>query len=182
MGIGFSVGDYRRWRYEEIKNFGHGPTESLTPPKDLTARYENAVAGVRFAYPADWTVEPNRIFSQKNPSIPLGKQITMVRVKYPSVSLEVGMEKAAEQGTALLEGEIKRLKDSGIIFTKERDYLNTDRENWIVLTWEEGEQVVRYAITAKGERLVFVKAVVDKNVFSLWTRTVDEVIKNVTLI
>lgn len=188
--MGYSVRDYKKWRWEETKNYGYGPIEQQALPQELSQHYESKTAGMRIAYPKNWTAETNELFSAQSSTSPVNwtslieeKTFTsVIKLSFPKISVEVLMKKLPVEGPNPLETEVKRLNDMGIVFSKERENVNSDRGNWTVLTWEEDNTTVRYAVTNKGERLVVVKMECGKDAVNQWTRTEDEIIKSMVLL
>lgn len=72
IGVGYSVYDYKTWRYEELKNYGHGPGD--TQPKiqlpELVQLYRNEVVRIRLRVPAGWVIQENPKFQVLNPKSP----------------------------------------------------------------------------------------------------------------
>ena len=64
----------------------------------------------------------------------------------------------------------------------EREYWHTEREDWGVLTWEEGNGLVKRAWAVDGEDMAVVEASIQAEVGDNFIRTVDELIRGVTLI
>lgn len=72
IGTALSIRDYRVWRYEETKNFGHGPggdVPAVSLP-DLVQVYKNDVLQVRLRIPEQWAVKENSLFQITDPKNP----------------------------------------------------------------------------------------------------------------
>jgi len=67
VGLGFSVWDYKNWRKEETKNFGHGPGDASVT---LTQIYQNDEWGVRLKYPEGWDMEQAVTFERTEKNLP----------------------------------------------------------------------------------------------------------------
>lgn len=196
VGVFLSINDYRNWKKEETKNYGHGPLEKLALPLELAVRYQNDVAGIRLRYPQDWIAKDQTLFLAASYKIPTSwKTLLGVEKRYqvttilssdevdPTVKIDLYEQRAINPDvTTVLEREAKKLESEGIVFSRNRDYLNTNRENWMVLTWEKGEKTFRYGIAVRGERIVIVIASCNKSELDKWIRTLDEITKSSVLI
>lgn len=190
VGMAYSVWDYRKWQWEETKNYGHGPGEQFVAAEQLTKRYENSGMGVRLGYPSNWTIAENQNLVVMEKGRPLTwrelvgvntqERIVTLRME-DELAIEINLKRLAAAGTYDLEDEVGRIKSEGVEFVSEREYINTDRENWMILAWEEGEKQIREAITIKGERLVAIRMVCSKKLVKRWKLTEEEVVRSVKI-
>lgn len=187
-GVVVSVRDYKAWRYEETKNYGHGPLESLAEPRELAQRYANEYAGFRMRYPAGWQAE--EILKNRTDLTALGevyepKELTgavLLEDGRGEVEIRVSVDQARGDLVTVLEEQVRAAEGEGIKLVREREYLNTDREDWGVITWEVGERTVRLAVAVAGGREVVVLASCTTKNLGQYIRTLDEIIKSINIL
>ena len=172
VGIGLSVKDYRAWKWEETRNYGHGPVEALGKPMELNGRYINPVVGIRVKYPEGW-VSTGKVGLKT-----VGKnKAEVVRIDGGEIRIivKVALEERAEITVA--DEMIEELKNKGISLARERDYYGDENEDWTVLTWDEGEKTVRMGFAITNGKIVVVEAESNKGGLDKWILTIDGIIR-----
>lgn len=140
-----SVWDWRVWRIEETKNYGHGPGE-LKPTWQMTQNWQNDIYKIRIKYPKGWSVE------EGNGQV----------VKF-SDGTETAVIKSVRVFGNLKDQEDMLIKNAGSDerLYGERQYLNTDKTSMTILTWQKfsaGETVmIQKYLAKKGDNLVTVE-------------------------
>ena len=182
-----SVWDWRNWRYEETKNYGHGPLESLALPQELAIRYVNEYAGIRMRYPGGWMVVEKLKDIAKTAemaeSFKPSKLTEVAVITNPGgeVEVKVGVDRTQADLVTALEEQVKGVTGRGIEMAREREYLNTEREDWGIITWEVGERTVRRAVAVFDGRMAVVEASFPTTSLDQYIRTGDEIVKSVKM-
>ena len=157
-GVGVSIWDYRNWRYEETKNYGHGPDVEKATWR-LTRIYQNNLAKIRIRYPEGWEVVTASAFIDEA-RIEWPGDGEVVEFRNKNLNVRVSVSKA--EGS-LTEWENKFLQeaDPGERPYGDRQVVNTDRGSMTILTWQRfaGSQTFmrQWGVAKKGELLVVVK-------------------------
>jgi len=189
-GVGVSVVDYRNWRNEETKNYGHGPRENLEEALELGSRYINSYAGIRFRYPEGWKMEEKvrdiAVLAESDRPvvlIPRG-EVEVVRVESPDgeIWVSVGRTQNEDDVVRILEKEIAAGEAGGVKYIGEREYWNSEREDWGVITWQDGEWIVKKAWAVEGEKTAVVETRYKAVKQDRWLKTVEELIRGVSII
>lgn len=157
MGVALSVRDWQRWRYEETKNYGHGPGGAGELEEQARRRkwalYQNEAVGIRLRYPEGWEVKENSVSSGKR------EKVSVVRFgEGGGWRIDVGVEelKTGANLNEVVDREIKTLKGLGATLVGERQNLNTERVSAVILTWEEGGEKRQRGVTVGGGKIVVV--------------------------
>jgi hypothetical protein len=185
-GMGLSVArDYRVWKYEETKNFGHGP-KNLSPAKKLDVVYQNDVAKIRIRYPGDWKVTENPVFGesgdlklQRSWAEILAGGSRLELAKIGSVGVEV--QKAVLGIVEAADAEERGIKQAGKS-VGDRIYINTDKISLVVLTWQDAGVQYWRAMGVKSGRMVSIEM---NNPIGEWDKyeaTYTEMLKTVVII
>jgi len=149
VGVGVSIWDYRNWRQEETKNYGHGPDVEKATWK-LTRIYQNNLAKIRIRYPEGWEVVTA-------PGDGVVAEFSL-REQSKKISIEV---RKAEGSLTEWENKFLQETDPGERPYGDRQVVNTDRGSMTILTWQRfaGSQTFmrQWGVVKKGELLVVVK-------------------------
>jgi hypothetical protein len=189
VGMGVSARDYVNWRREETKNYGHGPLMNQANAMELGQRYSNGYVGFRMRYPVGWTQEEKLkkpeggLEGEVNRYQPT-RQTEVIKVKNEggSVEVTVSVDRLRGDVVQVLDQEVERLESEGIVLDKEREYWHTEREDWGVVTWTQGEARTKRAYAVDQLRMVMVEVRCEVGVWDEFAKTLDEIIKAVTLI
>jgi len=189
VGVIKTVADWKQWRYEETAKFGQGWGDRRAESMALDGLYQNTLAGVRIKYPAVWTATNAPQFATHPEGVRLADKVAMgsreqVAEIKPYVTILV------ERGTLSLsdwaDREVARIQKEGYSLRQERDYINTDKVNLVVLTWEEGEGgqkgIRRRAAALKENVFVIIESdlpAADENKYS---RTIEEMWRSLVLL
>ena len=127
-GVGFTLWDYKNWRWEETHKFGQGgqATSEFLPAMKLEGVFSNRIRGVRIKYPKSWDVGEMEFRE------PFGRAKVSIKVKKDTANLS----------------DIADSKAFGV--TRERDYLDANGLAVIILTWDGESQVKQVALAKKG--------------------------------
>lgn len=160
-GIGYSVWDYKKWRWEETRAFGKGPEESAKSEVLSTKLiiYQNGVVGIRIKYPEGFKINENPKFEVLNPKqkfedvVRMGERVEVVnfgdKVKINVERTDLGLSDASDRETGRIE------------LARERDYINTEKLSITILTWAQGQR----ALAKIGEKLIVIDSQVDQKLF-----------------
>jgi hypothetical protein len=180
VGMGLSVMDYKKWKYEETKNYGHGP--DVVKPLELTKLFQNKVAGIRIRYPGEWKLEVNPKFDSLSNSKKTWEDV-LIKNKREQV-LEIGSFKLSEEYVSknfpdVVNDEVKMI---GTPLSRERQYIVTMAGDVVVLTWEKDGGVWQRAMVARGNRLVIMDVNNNNDEWKKWETTYWEMYKSLVLI
>lgn len=112
VGIGYSIYDFKQWRYEETHAFGQGPSDNLKFEilNFKWMMYQDNLLGIRFKYPEN---------------VKIGEQI------------KFKVENTNENLIDIVDREAKKIAEMA-----ERKYVNTERASITVLTWSGGQRAM----------------------------------------
>lgn len=195
LGVGgvFSYRDYKEWKNEELKNYGHGPGGLYANPLEAKEHFENQFVGIKFNYPSEWKIEVNKRFVVSNPKLVFKTYVT------PNVIQElVGFERVTDGGkeevgvnvgivakTNLVDyvnADIVKQIKAGKNLVGERQYINSDRSNWTIVNFVEKDMAVKRAYAISGERMFVIEFRYPPTEEMKVLRTYEEFIKNVIVI
>lgn len=162
VGIGYSIWDYKKWRWEETRAFGQGPEESAKS-EVLSAKliiYQNGVVGVRIKYPEGLQINEGSRFKVQDSIkmgfenlVRMGERVEVVnfgdKVRVSVERTELGLSDASDREAGRIE------------LTREWDYINTEKLSITILTWAEGQR----ALAKIGEKLIVIDSQIDQKVF-----------------
>lgn len=159
-GMVFTVWDYRQWKTEETKNYGHGWEANIgvAPAQKLGGIYTNGVLKFRIKYPQDWEAK-GMTFSE-----PFGRARVTVTVVKDTRDLPVIADEAA----------------GGV--TQDRGYVNTDSASLVVLTWEGTGETKQLALAKKENRLYKIEITCESGIWKAWSATFEEIYRSLVLL
>jgi len=192
VGVGVTLVDYKKWRWEETRRFGHGYEEQLEPAVPLTKVYQNDIAGVRVKYPGEWGAEENSKFNLQNSNVivrweeVLEEEKRELVVQWPG-GVRLYIENTDKNLADIADTEVKELESEGASLAGDREYINTDEASLVILTWEEvpetGNLVVwQRAMAQKKGRLVVLEAEMAKTEWLKWKKTLEEIYRSLVII
>lgn len=195
-----SIQDYRSWRYEETKNYGHGPGELYVPAEEMTEKYEVKVLGFRIRYPWGWKLNVDSDFGALVTREESRRQPRSWEELFPSRSMtqaftleKVGVEQISpmvtfEIGTTLIgstdyvTGELDRYKQmTGVQIVGDRDYVNTDRVQWTLITTQSEGVETKHAYMIMGGKLFRATMQYATGRHFTYLRTFEEFLRNVVV-
>ncbi len=151
LGVGYSIYDYRVWRYQETVNYGHGPSDNQPREvkPDLVQVYKNDYLDLRLRLPETWVIKPEGQFVidplvTPQPKLAAGLILDkrMVAVRFAD-RITVAVQRTKLNLSDLVD------RDAGSI--KDRSYVNTNRVSFTLVTFTD--RVVAYA---KRDDIVYV--------------------------
>ena len=161
-GIGYSVWDYKKWRWEETHAFGKGPNEDsrFKIQDSRLVIYQNNVVGVRIKYPEGMQVnEDSKLKIQDSIKkrfeelVKVGERVEVVnfgdKVKMSVERTDLGLSDASDREARVIE------------LTREWDYINTEKLSITILTGPGGQR----ALAKTGEKLLVIDSQVDQKLF-----------------
>lgn len=200
VGMYLSIKDYRSWRYEETKNYGHGPGELYSPAEQLSEKYEAKVIGFRLRYPWGWKLDVDsefqkllaseeartqpkkweQIFKEGSMTDALTLQKTGVEQIVPTISLKLGTTRTVS--TDYVTTELARYKQMpGVRLVGDRDYVNTDRVQWTIITTQLNSKETKHAYMMVGERLFVATMDYAIGKHYVYLRTFEDFLRNVVV-
>lgn len=167
-GMMFSGWDYRRWRYEEMKNYGQGwaVNARLAPAGKLEGPYMNTLVKLRMRYPEGWKAQENE---------KLGDWVVSFKEPAKSAELIVWRRKTSESLEKIVEKEAEGV-------TRDREYFGTETASWIMLTWEEENRVRQKVIAKRGDVVWILELTCARDVWAAYAKTLEAVYKSVVLL
>lgn len=66
--------------------------------------------------------------------------------------------------------------------TQERNYINTESANLVVLTWKGVSETKQVAIAKKGDRLYKIEVTCESGIWKSWSATFEEVYRSLVLL
>lgn len=179
VGTGVSVWDYKNWRYEETKNYGHGP--EFVKPLELTKQYQNKIAGLRMRYPAGWEVYVDAKFKMQDARFNLTDLVKIgERVEVAMIGeVTIGVERINKNFPDVVNAEVAELP---VKLARERDYIVVSTADMVVLTWEEGEVVYQRALASGRGKIVVTDVSKSKSEWKNLEKTFWEMYKSLVLI
>ena len=162
MGIGYSVWDYKKWRWEETHAFGKGPEEDsrLKTQDSRLIIYQNSVVGIRIKYPEGLQISEGSRFKVQG-SIKMGfENLVKEGERVEVVSFEDKIKMSVER-TDLGLSDASDREARMIELTRELDYINTEKLSITILTWAGGQR----ALVKMGEKLMVIDSQLDQKVF-----------------
>lgn len=160
VGVIFTVWDYKNWRIEETKNYGHGWAENreVAPAQKLKEVYTNAPLKFRIKYPEGWDAGE---MTFRDPS---GR-----------VKMQVRVEKDARDFSAIADEMAEGV-------TRDRSYINTETASLTVLTWEGARETKQVAMAKKNDRLYKITVTCESGVWKFWFATLEEIYRSLVLL
>jgi hypothetical protein len=157
-GVVVTIGDYRTWRYEETKNYGHGPDVEKATWK-LTQIYQNNRAKIRIRYPEGWMAETAGAFrNEQQINWPGDGEVVEFRNKNSGVKVSV---RKTEGSLTDWENKFLQAADPAERPYGDRQVINTDKGSYTILTWQRfagnDTYVKQTGLAKKGELLVVVE-------------------------
>lgn len=159
-GVGFTLWDYKNWRWEETHKFGQGgqATSEFLPAMKLEGVFSNRIRGVRIKYPKSWDVGEMEFRE------PFGRAKVSIKVKKDTANLS----------------DIADSKAFGV--TRERDYLDANGLAVIILTWDGESQVKQVALAKKGDRLVMIEIICESGAWKIFSKTFEAMYRTLVVL
>lgn len=160
IGVGVTLVDYQQWRHAELDRYGQGWSDLNPPAPALTRLYQNLELGIRMRLPEKTEVD----------------KILKIGVNTSDIGL-----------TDLVRDEAERIKNEGNKLSRDWEYVNTEKINLTVLTWNEdtagGGQMTRQLVMAKkANRVLKIEVGIDNGDWGKWENTLLEIYKSVEFI
>ncbi len=176
-GIVFSIQDWRQWRHIELDKYGQGTGQIAYPTASPLGRlYSHSLGKFRLKYPQNWTITENKQFTDpKTAKFPLflGQRVQLVSFDSPESTARIIVWEESAQGIDL--PNFINHESQGV--TKDREFVNTDFANMTVLTWENSS-VRQLAISAKGDRILLIEVLSDKDAWIKYAQTFTKVFQS----
>lgn len=159
-GVGFTLWDYKNWRWEETHKFGQGgqATSEFLPAMKLEGVFSNRIRGVRIKYPKSWDVGEMEFRE------PFGRAKVSIKVKKDTANLS----------------DIADSKAFGV--TRERDYLDANGLAVTILTWDGESQVKQVALAKKGDRLVMIEIICESGAWKIFSKTFEAMYRTLVVL
>jgi hypothetical protein len=173
-GIGFTVWDYKNWRYLETSNYGQGnPDEQgILPASSLALPYVSNHGRFRVKYPTGWNIRENPIYSQNVKSPPPVSASRVEIVSFEDVDkrarITIYLEKVNAGLTDLADQE-------AVDISRDRQYLSSANSNLTVLTWEKDEMFIQKALVVKDDTLAIIESTSPLSSWKSYVRTFESV-------
>ena len=160
VGVGFTLWDYKNWRWEETHKFGQGgsATSEFLPAMKLEGVFSNRIRGVRIKYPKSWDVGEMEFRE------PFGRAKVAIRVKKDTANLS----------------DIADSLAGGV--TAERDYIDAQGLAITILTWTGDKEVRQVALAKKGDRLVTIEVTCESGAWKIFSKTFEAMYRTLVLL
>ncbi|HBC73123.1 hypothetical protein A2379_00030 [Candidatus Amesbacteria bacterium RIFOXYB1_FULL_47_13] len=183
-GMVFTVWDYRDWKWEETRKYGHGYEDQLAPAVALTRTYQNDLVRVRLKYPEEWEI--NEISNSALTFEEMVKEGGRVVVAQWPGKMTLSIEKTTRGLPDIADEEVRLLNKAGVNLSKEREYISTQETNMTVLTWEKPnavrqQEVIQRGLAEKKGRLAVAEAKVSQADWLKWGKTFWEIYRSIII-
>ena len=171
-GMIFTVWDYRTWKKEEINLYGLGkPVETgFSPALGLEGIFTDQVARIRVKHPGGWKMRSNPELEKRGARLS-SKKIEVMEVEMGGVKIAVSVQEIKEDLPVVADR-------MAVGISQERDYITSATAAWTILTWE-GRQV---AVAKRDNRLYTVEVTCEKSAWKQFSKTFEEVYRQIVLL
>lgn len=179
----WSYKDYQEWKHLEMDKYGHGYGEAV-PAMALANLYENQILGVRIRYPDTWKVDEAKEFINLSPKITRntllrsGKRQTFV---WLGTRVKISVQKVNQSLVDLVNMEETNIKNKNWEMLRERENVNTDEANIVILTWKQGGIIHQRAMAMDDNRLVVIDSNAVESEWKVVEATVLEMYKSLVI-
>ena len=171
-GMLFAVWDYKKWRQEETNLYGTGkPVETgFSPALELGEIFTDQVARIRVKYPGGWKMRSNPELEKRGARLS-SKKIEVMEMEMGGVKISVNVQETKEDLPVVADRMV-----GGI--TRERDYITSATAAWTILTWEDRQ----VALAKRDNRLYTVEVICEKSAWKQFSKTFEEIYRQIVLI
>ncbi len=172
IGVMFTLWDYKQWRHAELDRFGQGWADVGQAAREITRMYQGDLAEYRMRIPQEWKI--------------LQKESENRGLKIVGEGVEITSSVTERAGNLadLVDARVMELKGRGIPLRQEREYINSEKINLTVLTWQEevagGRAILHQeAWGMTNEKLVVWNAKYASEEWGKWNKTITAIFASI---